>query len=202
LAVGAAGLICAAAVTGFVITRFTSFGRPALEGGIVESSPLAPNFRLTDQNGKLVSVEDYRGKVVALTFLYTRCPDVCPLIATTLGSVDRRLGNTQNTVEMLAVTVDPQGDTPPRIRQFTEDHGLAAATNWHYLTGAPSQLASVWQAYGGVADPSSAGKVLTPEQIEHLSLVYLIDAGGHVRVALPANFSQDDFLKDLDTLRQ
>jgi len=172
-----------------------------LAGATIDGSPPAPDFTLIDQNGKQVSLHDYRGKAVALTFLYTHCPDVCPLIASTLGQADRRLQN-PGQVEMLAVSVDPQGDTPPAIHKFDDDRGLAELGNWHYVTGAASQLAKVWADYGGVNPNNASGsQALTPDQLDHLALVYMIDPQGRMRAALPSNFTVDDFLQDVQALQ-
>ncbi|MBV9120404.1 MAG: SCO family protein [Chloroflexi bacterium] len=198
--------IIAAVALGLVIVVIALALRPSgsrggLTGAIVNGSPAAPDFTLIDQNGRQVSLHDSQGKVRAVTFLYTHCPDVCPLIASTLGQADRRLAAQQNQVELLSVSVDPQGDTPPAIHKFDDDRGLADLPNWHYLTGAPSQLAKVWTDWGGInANNPDGAKALTPDQLEHMSIVYLVDPQGHMRAALPANFTVDDFLQDVNAL--
>lgn len=67
----------------------------------------APNFQLEDQEGRQVALSDLRGKVVVLTFLYTHCPDVCPLIAEHLKTASSQLGAAMNQVAFVAVSVDP-----------------------------------------------------------------------------------------------
>ncbi len=68
----------------------------------------APGFALTDQHGEQVTLADQRGKVTALTFLYTHCPDVCPLTAAQLRLVDEQLGADADHVALLAISVDPE----------------------------------------------------------------------------------------------
>ena len=188
--------LLAIAALAFVLTRLGS-NPNGLAGAIVNGSPQAPDFTLIDQHGKQVTMSTFRGKTVALTFLYTHCPDVCPLIASTMGTADRRLTDSSQ-VEMMAVSVDPLGDTPPAIARFDDDRGLTNLSNWHYLTGSPSQLQAVWQAYGGVVPSGAAtNQPVSPPDFSHLSVVYVIDAVGRLRVALPANFQTSDLLQDI-----
>lgn len=195
----ALGVVLVAAFAG---SRLLGGSKPSIAGATVNGSPAAPDFTLIDQNGKQVALHDYKGKVVALTFLYTHCPDVCPLIATSLGQTDRKLASAQGQVEMLAVSVDPLGDTPPSIHKFDDDHGVSDLGNWHYLSGSPSQLARVWADYGGVNSKNPDGtKQLTPAELEHMSIVYLIDPQGHMRAALPANFTSADLIQDVKALQ-
>lgn len=171
-------------------------------------SPATPaaNFTLKDATtGQTLSLASFKGKVVSLTFLYTHCPDVCPLIAGTLGQADQELGSARNKVEMLAVSVDPHGDTPQTVRAFDQAHGLTFS-NWHYFIGTAQQLVPVWRAYYVGSDaaeaPSAAGKVskATPQLINHTAIVYLIDPQGRLRIALDANFTVSEFIHDVKAL--
>src|SRR5690242_14255293 len=81
----------------------------SLQGTGMGGSP-APNFRLTDQFGKSVSLAQFRGKPVVLTFLYTHCPDICPLTAEHLHSTMLELGKDAQNVAILAVSTDPLRD--------------------------------------------------------------------------------------------
>jgi protein SCO1/2 len=74
-----------------------------------------PDCRLADQHGRVVHLAGLNGKVVLLTFLYTHCPDVCPLTASNLNAALLRLGPDRHAVEVLAVSVDPAGDTPNAV---------------------------------------------------------------------------------------
>ena len=76
------------------------------------------DFHLTDQDGKSRELADFRGKVVALYFGYTRCPDACPLTLAALGQAMRLLGDDATRVQGLFVTVDPKRDTPRVLREY------------------------------------------------------------------------------------
>ncbi|HUG56533.1 MAG TPA: SCO family protein [Candidatus Limnocylindrales bacterium] len=146
---------------------------PALSGTHLERSP-APELTLTDgATGERVSLSSLRGKVVALAFLYTRCPDVCPLTATHFARARGELGADASRVVFVAVSTDPLGDTPQRVRDFSAAHGLGEG--WHYLIGSREQLQPVWQAYGIHAAPG------TTQAVTHTDAIYLIDAQGRER---------------------
>ena len=177
-----------------------------LIGPTISGNTPAPNFTLTDQNGQPVEFAGLRGKVVALTFLYTNCPDVCPLIATKLGQADQQLGADRTKVALLAVTVDPVHDTPSAVRAFDVEHQLQQA-NWHYLLGSVAQLTPVWKSYYVGTDaaqvpgsPATKVSAPTPQLVNHTAIVYLIDRQGNLREALDANFTPQDFLHDVRIL--
>ena len=102
---------------------------------------LAPSFNLRDQTGNLLGSQSERGHWFVVAFLYTHCPDVCPLIANNLGIAMRKIPD----LRVLAISVDPKGYTPVAVRNFIRVHRLPA--NFHYLTGTRAQLAPVWKKF-------------------------------------------------------
>jgi len=152
----------------------------------------APDFTLTDGlSGKSLQLSALRGRVVAVTFLYTTCPDVCPLTATQFKLAQDRLAGDADTVTFIAVSVDPDRDTPQAAQQFSAAHGLSR--NWYYLVGGREQLASVWTAYGIGVQPSTAS-------VTHNDAVYLIDKRGRERVLLHSDSLATDLFDDLRAL--
>ena len=95
-------------------------GSGRFAGGELDPPQPTPDFTLTDQSGQKVSMADQRGKLVLLTFLYTNCPDVCPLITQNLNQALQMLGAKRDDVRVLAVSVDPEGDTPKARRRVRE----------------------------------------------------------------------------------
>ncbi len=152
----------------------------------------APDFTLTDGvSGRVVTLSALRGQVVALTFLYTTCPDVCPLTATRFKAAQAELQADASRVTFIAVSVDPDRDTPRAVQDFSAAHGLA--TNWHYLVGGRAQLSPVWAAYGiGVQAASTT--------VTHNDAVYLIDRSGRERVLLHSEDLATDLTNDLRAL--
>ena len=183
---------------------------PTLIGDYLSNPYPAPDFTLTDQFGHPETLSRFRGRPVALTFIYTNCPDVCPLIASNLHAAYQQLGPDAQRVRFLAVTVDPERDTVAQIRQFSIEHGLL--DEWLFTTGARPNLERVWKAYGIDSRPvDSQGRPLTPipsgtaqsspEIIEHSAFIFLIDQRGKVRTLLsPTDFSAADLATDLRIL--
>lgn len=143
-------------------------GRPAL------ASSVAADFALRDQSGRIVRLSAERGHVVLVTFLYTHCPDVCPLIAGNLNAALRSLGPLRRDVRVLAISVDPRGDTPRAVRTYVREHRLVP--EFRYLTGSQQLLRPVWQSYNVLAAAQR------PELVDHSAVTLLVDPGGRPRV--------------------
>lgn len=108
----------------------------------------ATDFTLTDQRGETVQLSDFQGRAVALTFIFTNCPDVCPLIAQKFRRAYEQLpADLHDDVAMLAVSVDPERDDPAALRAFSEKHGLADNPNWFALTADRATLEPIWSSY-------------------------------------------------------
>ncbi|MGH6913051.1 MAG: SCO family protein, partial [Geminicoccales bacterium] len=108
----------------------------------------APDFALTSQDGAEVTLGALRGKVVAVTFIYAACPDVCPLLTDKMARVQDDLGADFGTkVAFLSITVDPENDTPEVLKAYAEafDANLAG---WSFLTGTPAAVREVAHHYG------------------------------------------------------
>jgi protein SCO1 len=197
---------------------------PALAGDVLTPPILAYNFSLMDQRGQAVALSDLRGKAVALTFLYTRCPDACPLVAELMRSAHEKLGNDAIRTAFVAVSVDPDGDTPEAVQAFLEVHRVAGVLT--YLHGTFAQLRPVWEHYEvGTGAQEAAPPAVAPSQpaasltgpapgkyiidsrgrirasapgkIGHTAVVYIIDPQGRIRASLPANFAPGDLVADL-----
>jgi protein SCO1 len=171
-----------------------SSGTSPLSGlqGTDLGSTAAPDFHLTDQSGKPVSLSQFRGEPVVLTFLYAHCPDACPLTAEKLHTTQVQLGKNASRVMMLAVSVDPKGDTPAAVQNFSSEHKLTS--NWHYLIGTQNELAPVWNSYSVDAQP------VTSTSSMHTSAIYVIDKMGRERVLFDNDFTPTQLQDDLQVL--
>ena len=139
-------------------------------GTTVPRGSPAIDFALRDQDGKIVSLAGERGRFVLLTFLYTHCTDICPLIAGNLNTAVENLGHQGGQVAILAVTVDPEGDTSAAVRTFALRHRLVPQFRW--LLGTRRQLEPVWRDYNVLVIGRSA------ERIEHSAPILLLDRRG------------------------
>ena len=198
-----------------IIAAACSSPEPFL-GTALSHSDLAPSFQLKDHFGKTVTISDLSGKVVVLTFLYTSCPDVCPVVTDTLHRAHVLLGNDASAVEFVAISVDPQRDSVETALQYSQEKDML--NRWHYLVGSQEELAPIWRAYwldptrdgpaaqgetrsdghaqaatplkpnGNLGTPSGPGD--GTYLVSHMAPVYLIDARGYRRVIF-TNLSLD-----------
>lgn len=109
-----------------------------------------PDFTLTDQNERRVSLQELRGTVVVVAFIYSRCPlpDYCPRVMANLTALrDRFRGDLGQGLTLLTVTFDPTHDTPERLKVYAQRYG-ADVSGWHLLTGTSEEIARVCDAFG------------------------------------------------------
>jgi cytochrome oxidase Cu insertion factor (SCO1/SenC/PrrC family)/thiol-disulfide isomerase/thioredoxin len=147
-----------------------------LDPGTALAARTAPNFTLTDESGHRVSLSQYRGKVVVLSFVDAECQTICPL--TTQAMVDARaaLGKAGKDVQLLGVDANWKSTQVDDVLNYTELHGLVG--RWHFLTGSVPQLERVWTAYHvNEKALEQAGN----NDIEHIAATYVIDRQGQLR---------------------
>src|SRR5258706_9751384 len=160
---------------------------------IAETPPLpkiapAPEFTLTSQDGAPVSLADFRGKVVATTFIYTLCTDTCPVLTPMMSFVQDRLGRDFGTkIAFVSITVDPERDTPAVLKEYARAFG-ADLGGWAFLSGAPETIRKVTRRYGVFAARAANGDV------DHSFLTSIVDPRGILRVQyLGARFDPEEF---------
>lgn len=118
---------------------------PALHGWPIAPTPAA-DFALTSQSGLKVSVRDFQGDLAVVTFMYSHCTTACPLISLGMRMAqDQLMPNETGRVHFLAVSVDPEGDTPENVAKFLEVRPCPQGLLW--LTGSRSELQRVWMDY-------------------------------------------------------
>jgi protein SCO1/2 len=166
------------------LSQSQSTASPKLVGIDMGREP-APGFTLVDQNGASVSLEAQRGHPVVLTFLYTHCPDACPLTAEKLHAAEQSLGTRGADVRWLVVSIDPAGDTPAAASQFVAAHHLTGQAR--YLLGSQNQLQPVWSAYHIAVQPGQDAQAQVRSVVHSLG-VYVIDGQGRERVYLDQDF--------------
>jgi protein SCO1/2 len=159
-------------------------------GHAVDQPTRAPGFALLDQQRRRVSLHALHGDVVLVTFLYTRCPDLCPLLARRVDAALRLLTRPQRAhVRVLAVSVDPEHDTPGAVRRFLAEHRLLP--QFRYLTETRARLRPVWQSYNVLATPRDG------EAIDHSAYVALVDRRGELRVTFEASSAPRVIARDV-----
>ena len=140
-----------------------------------------PQFALKDSLGRLIRLSQFRGKAVILTFIYDHCPDTCPLIVANLHNALLRLGPAVGKLQIVAVSVDPRGDTPATVKRFLAAHEMT--DRMEYLIGSFRALAPVWRAYGVAVQGSPESR-----EVSHSAFLYGITGHGRVLVLYPPIF--------------
>ena len=206
-----------------VLTACSSPPEEFLGTELTSASPATP-FELTDQFGQTVSLSDYEGKVVLLTFLYTNCPDVCPIVTSQLREAHEMLGSVADEVAFIAISVDPERDSVEAARAFSESWEMT--DNWVFLVGDEEELSPIWKAY--YLDPAinaqsredaddhaedvsiqttqRSGVSALGQDIEsrylviHSTPVYLIDREGIMRVVSTPPLDIESLIHDIKLL--
>jgi protein SCO1/2 len=153
--------------------------------------PAAPSFTLDDQ-GTSVTFRPKRDGYTVVTFLYTHCPDVCPIVAGNLNQALKTDVARRAKLRVVAVSVDPRGDTPAAVRAYIRSHRLL--TTFRYLTGSRAELARVWRAYHIAALPGPKGTVA------HQLFEFLIDPQGREILLYDDKLQTSDLVHDLTLL--
>ena len=152
----------------------------------------APPIALHDANGRPVTLAGERGRYVLVTFIYTHCPDVCPLITQNLNAALRQLGPKRRHVRVLAVSVDPAGDTPAAVRAY--ERRLHLVPQFRYLIGRRSELRRVWKAWHVLAVSTK------PDLVDHVAYTALVDTTGKERLLYDSSVKARQVLHDLRVL--
>jgi protein SCO1/2 len=163
-----------------------------------EASPPRPEapLRLDNYLGEPVNIKRFKGKAVLVTFIYTHCPDVCPLIVSHIRTALALLGPQAKDVQVVAVSTDPRGDNRKTVTAFLRERGMSG--RMQYLIGTRAELGRVWRDWQVVAKPAKAGRDL----VEHSALIYGIAADGKVTTLYPANFRPSQLVHDVPLLAE
>ena len=167
-----------------------------LKSGVFEPPRQAPGFTLTASNGTEFSLNQAQGKLVILGFGFTHCPNICPMTLANLAQARKKLGSLADEVQVVYVTVDPERDTPARLREYLNTFD----SSFIGVTGTEEQLAALRKQYGIIA-AKETGKNGEYE-VHHSSYIYLIDRTGLLRALVPFGKSADDIVHDVKILLQ
>jgi protein SCO1/2 len=166
----------------------------SLEPPLPKIAP-APEFALTSQDEAQVTLADFRGKVVVVTFIFTMCTATCPVLTPMMSFVQDQLGSDFGAkIAFVSITVDPERDTPEVLKEYAQAFGANLA-GWSFLTGAPTAIQDVTHRYGVYASKSKNGDV------DHTFLTSIVDPHGILRVQyLGVRFDPEEFRRDLLSL--
>ncbi|MBI5044155.1 MAG: SCO family protein [Nitrospirae bacterium] len=135
----------------------------------------APDFSLTDQNGKKVSLKDFNGKLVLINFIYTNCKSTCPPLLLKFKEIQLDLKDEfKKQITLLSVSFDTEKDTPEALKKFAETQG-ADPSLWRFLTGSQAEIDKVLRDYHVTVMKGPDG------EFGHVNLVVMIDKNGKRR---------------------
>jgi len=150
------------------VAQTPTITNPQLDPG-ARLSAMAPDFTLTDQFGKRVSLGSLRGKVVVLAFNDPKCTTICPLTTTALLHAKKLLGSAASQVELLGIGANPDATQVKWVRAYSRAHGMLH--KWRFLTGSLPELKHVWRAYGILA-------VVVKGMVDHTPATFVIGPNG------------------------
>ncbi len=209
----------AALVTLLLLTACgPSISEDDFNGTVLSNPDPAPDFRLANQFGQTVSLDDFEDRVVVLTFLYTNCPDVCPIVTAQLRDAQDSLGPDAEEVAFVAVSTDPERDSVSAAHEYLEKWGLV--DRWQYLVGDRDRLEAVWKDYfidpvvdprdplaSGSPTPEARGamdtlgsEILERYLVIHSAPVFLIDRDGVRRVVFTPPLEPEELAEDVRLL--
>jgi protein SCO1/2 len=195
-----AGLLSGCGSSATTTSAKTAGGDPQAQlraAGVLTPVTAAPPLALHNYLGQPVNIDSYRGKSVFVTFIYTHCPDVCPLITANLHTALNLLGPTgDQKTQVIAVSVDPKGDTRKTVTKFLAEHEMTG--RMQYLIGSAHELAPVWKAWGVGAERD----VGHPELVEHTGIIYGITGSGKRMAVYAGNFQPADVAHDAPILAE
>lgn len=184
---GVASLVLLLGLAGIV------FAEPyQLRGSVIDPPLDAPNFTLTTMDNERLSLSQLEGDIVLMFFGFTTCPDVCPTTLAEMKQVYDLLGDKSDHVKMLFITVDPDRDTPVRLKSYVS----AFNPKFVGLTGSIEELEKVWKDYGvyrEIRDENSASGYT----VDHSARVYLINSDGHLNITYTFGTPVNDIEQDI-----
>jgi len=161
----------------------------------------AVDFKLTDRDGKTVTMDSLKEKVVVLVFSYAYCSVRCPVVTARLYSLDLAL-EAQKDVVYLHVSVDPEMDTAERRRHYFELYRLDAEKDrrWMFVAGEKDELEKLWKFYGVTASRVEVKEIPEGYYMEYTQKMAVIDKQGFIRYETDYNYSEDEVVKKIKEL--
>jgi protein SCO1/2 len=168
---------------------------PSFQATDITGAAFARDFRLTDHNGRVRTLADFKGKVVAIFFGYTHCPDVCPTTLSDFAAALQQMGPQAARVQVIFVTLDPQRDTPDLLKQYVP----AFNPDFLGMFTDPDSLKKLADEYKVVYQKTSV-KGVDDYLIDHSAGTYIYDPKGRLRLLVPYGSGPDAIAHDLKTL--
>lgn len=173
----ALGAVTLAGTATFALTACKDDSKPKFQGVDVTGAEYAKDIPLQDVNGQRRSLKDFSGKVVAVFFGYTQCPDVCPTTLQELVEVKQALGADGSKLQAIFVSLDPERDTPQVLKAYLANFDESFVG----LHGTPDEIAAVAKDFK-IFFKKVPGKTEGTYTLDHSAGTYLYDPQGRLRV--------------------
>jgi protein SCO1/2 len=164
---------------------------------LLEAGSLLPDYTLTNELGRVIRLSEFRGQVLAFTFIFTRCPypDFCPRMTDLFARAQKHLAgepDAPKNVRFLSVSFDPEHDTPELLRAYAERHNYDPS-RWTLATGAWDQLEPLTGHFGLIF-----GRDVPPEKMEHNLRTVVVRPSGKIQAILPSNeWQSEDLIREI-----
>ena len=152
--------------------------KPQFKAIDITGADYAQGFQLTDFNGQLRSLADYKGKVVVVFFGFTQCPDVCPTTMNEMAQVKKLLGTDGDKLQVVFISIDPERDTPEVLKAYMGSFDPSFAGLYAASPDALAALAKDFKIYYKKVD----GKTPTSYSMDHTAASYVYDPQGRLRL--------------------
>ena len=164
---------------------------------LLEAGSLLPDYTLTNELGRVIRLSEFRGQVLAFTFIFTRCPypDFCPRMTDLFARAQKHLAgepDAPKNVRFLSISFDPEHDTPELLRAYAERHNYDPS-RWTLATGAWDQLEPLTGHFGLIF-----GRDVPPEKMEHNLRTVVVRPSGKIQAILPSNeWQSEDLIREI-----
>ena len=178
-----------------IFSLFSCSKAPDLKfnGSDITEARLNSYFELTSHLGESTKIQDFEGKVVAIFFGFTYCPDICPTTMYELKAIKDALGSDGDKLQVIFVSLDPERDTIELMKKYVPSFD----SSFIGLTGSADNIKKIASQYKIFYQKVGEEKDYT---IDHSSAIYLIDKKGNIRVRHPFGSSQEMIINDIQSL--
>ncbi len=164
---------------------------PSFHGMPLQDPQPVSSLSFSGADGRKVTIESLRGRMLVVYFGYTNCPDVCPTTLIDLSRALKALGPRAEQVRVAMITVDPERDPPDRMDNYAQAFNPAFIG----LSGSPEQIADAASRFG--VHYARSGDHPTGYAMEHTASVMVLDAEGRLRLVMPFGLSSAEMAEDL-----
>jgi len=182
-------------IVGILILTSCFIDQEYLGRSIDTKSPLS--FSLYDQHGDLKSLDDFSGKIILMTFLYSTCSDICPDMTNLLLQIDAN-NTLGNDIVFLIISVDSEVDNNVTVNRYLDS--ISKADSWIYLMGNQEKLVEIFDYYYVSNFKISGLEISKNEKIIHSSPLYLLDKEGNTRILYTMPFDPMHVLHDVELM--